>query len=343
MSGVTRRAYRVSLVTALALVLGYSLNIDLPYIAPLFAFILALGSEQPISAKGMVGLLIVISITLGTGLLLIPVLQHYPITGMLMVLIGMFVSTHLTVNMGQALVGTFFMMGMTLITVAGTMGFELALVMLDSILVSVICAVVCQWLVFPFFAVEAMQKEAPRDTGANLGDAGYWVALRTTAIVFPVYFLALTNPSLYIPIIMKAVSLGQQSTEMDLQKAGDELLLSTLAGGVFAILFWALLKIQPNLWVFFLLTLLFTLVITRRLFGLVKSKFKPSFWQNSLITLLILIGPAVQDTANGKDVYKAFTVRVSLFVAVSLYAWFAAKIFERWRSRRIQRKVSIPL
>ena len=52
---------------------------------------------------------------------------------------------------------------------------------------------------------------------------------------------------------------------------------------------------------------------------------------------------AEDDAANGKDVYKAFTVRVSLFVAVSLYAWFAARIFERWRSRRIQRKVSIPL
>jgi hypothetical protein len=37
--------------------------------------------------------------------------------------------------------------------------------------------------------------------------------------------------------------------------------------------------------------------------------------------MLILLGPAFEDSASGKDVYAAFAVRMGLFVAVTLYAW----------------------
>jgi predicted Kef-type K+ transport protein len=50
-----------------------------------------------------------------------------------------------------------------------------------------------------------------------------------------------------------------------------------------------------------------------------------------MVTLLIMLGPAVADSANGKDVYKAFAVRMSLFVGVTLYAWMALVVLERWR------------
>jgi hypothetical protein len=47
-----------------------------------------------------------------------------------------------------------------------------------------------------------------------------------------------------------------------------------------------------------------------------------------------MLGPAVEDSANGKDVYQAFAVRMALFVAVTLYAWLAIHLLEQWRSRR---------
>ena len=40
---------------------------------------------------------------------------------------------------------------------------------------------------------------------------------------------------------------------------------------------------------------------------------------------------------NGKDVYKAFAVRMGLFLAVALYASLAVRLVERWRSRRRRR------
>jgi hypothetical protein len=55
--------------------------------------------------------------------------------------------------------------------------------------------------------------------------------------------------------------------------------------------------------------------------------------------MLILLGPAVEDSANGKDVYAAFAVRMGLFIAVTLYAWLAVYVLEQLRSRHLRRIV----
>jgi hypothetical protein len=153
----------------------------------------------------------------------------------------------------------------------------------------------------------------------------------------PAYLLALTNPLSYLAIIMKSVSLGQQSSVVDARSAGKELLGSTFLGGFFAILFWALLGILTNLWMFFLLMLLFGLYFSSKIYRLIRSRYPASFWLNVGMTMLILLGPAVEDSDSGKDVYTAFLVRMGLFVAVTLYAWLAIYILEYLRERRTHR------
>ena len=68
------------------------------------------------------------------------------------------------------------------------------------------------------------------------------------------------------------------------------------------------------------------------------SRFAPSFWLNALITMFILLGPAIEDASVGKDPYAASAVRVSLFIAVSLYAWATVWVLERWRALRADRE-----
>jgi FtsH-binding integral membrane protein len=119
------------------------------------------------------------------------------------------------------------------------------------------------------------------------------------------------------------------------------LLGSTFLGGCFAVMFWFGLKICPSLWMFLLWTLLFGLYFSSKLYQISASRFGPSFWQNTAVTMLILLGPAVQDSANGKDVYAAFAVRMGLFVAVTAYAWAAIFALEQFRARR-QAKSSPP-
>jgi hypothetical protein len=57
------------------------------------------------------------------------------------------------------------------------------------------------------------------------------------------------------------------------------------------------------------------------------------FWSNTLMTLWIMLAPALADAASGKDVYKAFLTRFMLFLAITLYAWFAIVLLESWRQR----------
>jgi hypothetical protein len=71
-----------------------------------------------------------------------------------------------------------------------------------------------------------------------------------------------------------------------------------------------------------------------RLFGVKPTSFAPSFWSNALVTMLILLGPAIEDAAVGKDVYSASATRIALFVGVALYAWATVWVLERWRASR---------
>jgi hypothetical protein len=50
--------------------------------------------------------------------------------------------------------------------------------------------------------------------------------------------------------------------------------------------------------------------------------------------MMILLGPAIQDSANGKDVLQASLFRLGLFLLVACYAWGAVWVLERWRAGR---------
>jgi hypothetical protein len=328
-----RRVYRLALVPSLSLALAYGMAIPLPFLAPVFAFMLVSMPGPPIGAKGLVGLVVMIAITLGLGLLLIPMLLHYQVTALLIVAFGVYLSSYLTINMGKMLFGTFMTIGFTLISAAGSLNFTIATSVIQALIIGISVAVICHWIVYPFFPEDPVPA-SPKPAGTQAGEESNWIALRSMIIVMPAYWLVLTNPGAYMAVIMKSVMLGQQSSMVDAKSAGRELLGSTFLAGVFAALFWIALKISPNLWMFFLWMLLFSLYFSCKIFGLIKSRFPASFWMNTAVTMLILLGPAVEDSANGKDVYAAFFSRMSLFILVTFYAWAAVAFLERLRLKR---------
>ena len=332
-----RRVFRLSLTVALALAAGYALAMPLPFIAPLFAFMLGAKPGPPMGFKGLVGVVLVVLLTLGTGLVLIPMLLTYPLTAILVVSLGLYLSNYLTVIQGKELVGALLTVGFTMISAAGLVDYGLAVLIVKDLVMGIAISVFCQWLVYPLFPEDPAtpQPPAPPVAGAERSN---WIALRATLIVLPAYLLLLTNPLAYMPVIMKSVSLGQQASIMGAREAGRELLGSTFLAGCFAVLFWFLLKLNPNLWMFFLWMLLFGIYFAAKLYGVSPSRYPGSFWVNTAVTMLILIGPAVQDSANGKDVYAAFAVRMGLFIAVTLYAWLAIQLLEHLRARRLEKR-----
>jgi hypothetical protein len=329
-----KRVFRLSLTVALSLASAYALQLPLPFLAPLFALLLTSAPAPPPGVKALFGLMLLVLVTLGMGLLLIPMLINYPVSAVLIVAVGLYFSASITVNLRKGLVGTFLTVGFTLISAAGTVDYGLAVTVIKALVIGIGLAVVCQWLVYPFFPEEAAPPAKPASEGTAQSN---WIALRASLIVLPAYLLALIHPAMYLPVIMKSVSLGQQGSVTDARHAGRELLGSTFLGGCCAILFWIVLKIYPNLWMFFWWMLLFGVYCAAKLYRVIASRFPPSFWINVAVTMLILLGSAVQDSANGKDVYQAFAVRMGLFVAVTLYAWLAVSMLEQLRSRRRSR------
>ncbi|MBF6026022.1 DUF2955 domain-containing protein [Lysobacter niastensis] len=334
-----RRTFRFGTVAALALALAYGLAMPLPFLAPLLAITLTAAPAPPMGPKGLLGLMLVVAITLGAGLVLTPVLRHYPLTGVMMIAAGLFVSTYMSVGLGKGAVATLLTIGITMIPAAGLMEHALARAIVEALLIGLGLAIVCQWIVYPFFPEDRVTATSPKAAATDMHQS-LWIALRTTAIVLPPVLMALSNPSAYMAIIMKAVLLGQQGSAITARAAGYQLLGSTLLAGVFAFVFWFALKLWPGLWMFALWMLLFGLYLGGKLYGAIATRLPASFWINVGVTMLILIGPAVEDSKGG-DVYEAFAKRFALFVAVTLYAWLAILVLERLRAYRIARRTRL--
>ena len=333
-----RRTFRFGAVVALTLVLAYGLATPMPFLAPMFAVLLTAAPGPPMGPKQLLGLLLVVAITLGIGLVLTPVLRTYPITAVVMIAAGLFASTYLGVGKGKAMVGTFLTIGLTMIPAAGLLEITLARTVVKGLLIGIGMVVVCQWIVYPLFPEDPISAAPPKAPPTDPRTA-VWLALRTTLIVLPSVMLAFTNPTLYMPLIMKSVMLGQQGCLVTVRAAGYELLGSTFLAGVFAGTFWFLLKFWPSLWMFGLWMLLFGVYFGAKLYGVIATRFPASYWVNVGVTMLILLGPAVQDSA-GSDPSAASIRRFSLFVVVTVYAWFAILLLEWLRERRSSRSIT---
>lgn len=320
-----QRSLRCAMGTALSLAASFGLGLEVPFIAPVLAWLLLCALDQPLTLKAGVALALAVLATTGLGLLLVPVLRYYPLVGVLVVSTCLFLVFRFGLRGGNVLMVTFLVIGLTMISSAGVASFALAATVSSALVKGLSLAVVAVAVSHGLFPEAPGRRAAP--ARAPNGSVA-WAALRATLIVVPTFLLALIDPASYLPIILKAVSLGQQATSTA-RHAGRELMGSTLCGGALAIVFWFALGLFVHLWMFFLWTLLFGLVIARKVYRLSPTGQSPGFWLNSMITMLILLGQSVQDSAAGKDVYTAFAVRMGLFTVVTLYAWLMVALLDR--------------
>jgi hypothetical protein len=328
-----RRTFRLALILALSLALAYGSRMPLPFFAPVFAVLLTAAPAPPMGPKGLFSLCAVVIIALGVGLLLTPLLGKYPASALLIIAAGLYFSTIVSVGLRKALVGALLTMGFTLIPAAGLVDYQLAVTLIKALLLGIALAIASQWIVYPFFPENPPGAAPAKPPQVDAEDTA-WIALRCTLTVLVPVMLAFSNPALYLPTIMKSVLLAQQVSAVSARTAGREMLYAVFLAGLFAVLFWFALKICPSLWMFFLLMLLFGTYFASKMYGIIPTRWSAAFWPDVVVNLLIMFGPAVEDSANGKDVYKAFAVRFSLFVAVVLYAWFAMAALEWLRGRR---------
>lgn len=333
MDPADKAVLRLASGLCLAVLVAYGLPLPMPFIVCLLAVMLLCKPGPPMSLLKGAAMALLLAMLVVAGVLMVPLLEYYALGGIVLtgaVLYGLFFAGLRTANpLTMILVVSF-----TMIPVAGVADQALVTVIGVALGIGVFVGVVVSrvsQVFFPDPPLAAAAKAGPPSLGR---EAASWIALRATLIVMPVFVLALTDPSFYLAAIMKTVALGQQAGSAKARSAGRELVGSTMMGAWMALLVWFGLSLWPNLWTLMLWMSGAALWSGARIFGLKASAFGPSFWSNALLTMLILLGPAIEDSASGKDVWQASATRVVLFVGVSLYAWATVWALERWRASR---------
>ena len=333
MDQADKAVLRLAIGLGLTVLVAYGLALRAPFVVCVMAVIVLCKPGPPIPFLKAVVIALVLAALLAAGVLMVPILENYALTGVVLtgaVLYGLF---FWGLRSGNPLT-MILVISFSLIPVVGVADQALILMIIASIAVGIGIGTLVNGVSHAFFP----DASGPAKKGGVLPtisrETASWIALRGTLVVMPVFVLALTNPSFYLAAIIKTVALGQQAGSTNARSAGRELVGSTLMGGWMAALVWSGLSLWPNLWMLMLWMVAAALWAGARLFGVKATAFPPSFWSNALVTMLILLGPAIEDSANGKDVFEAYATRICLFVGVALYAWGTVWALERWRASR---------
>lgn len=327
MHNADRAVLRIGTGIALAAGICYGLALPMPHLGCIMAWVVLCRPGEPLGLKkGLAGGLLLMGMMLG-GVLLVPMLTHYALATVLLVALLLYVLMQMAMA-GKGAAALLLIMAITVIPVAGLIEQALAIAIAQMMAVGILVGTLVNRLAHALFPPQpvagAATKMAPQPP-----EHPKRLALRAVAIVLPVWLLALGNPAFYIPAVMKTVALGQQSTSLNAREAGRELVLSTLMGALLAFVLWQGLGIWPSLLMLVLMLALMTLWLARRLLRLVPSRFPPSFWSNAWITALILFGPAIEDSASGKDVWLAAAMRCGLYLLVACYGWLCIWVLEQ--------------
>ncbi|WP_413925190.1 hypothetical protein [Candidatus Accumulibacter phosphatis] len=322
---------RLAIGLGLAVLVAYGFALQMPHVVCLMATMLLCKPGPPIPPVKAVAMALLLAGLLITGVLMVPLLENYALAGVLLTGAILYALFFFGIRTGNPLT-MLLVVAFTLIPVAGVA--EQALVTIISVTIAVGIAVGS--LVSGFshaFFPDALAAKAAKASPPGRETAS-WIALRGTLVVMPVFVLALTDPSFYLAAIMKAAALGQQAGSTDTRSAGRELVGSTLMGAAMALAVWLGLSLWPSLWMLMLWMMAAALWAGARLFRVRRTRLPPVFWSDALVTMLILLGPAIEDSAGSTGVLAASAVRVCLFVGVALYAWATVWLLERWRASR---------
>jgi hypothetical protein len=309
---------RLAVGAGLSVLIAYGLGMQLAFVAPALAIVLLCKPGPPMPlAKGVVAAFIIAAL-LAAGVAMVPLLEHYRFAGLLLTAALLYALFYTGARKANPLT-IFLVMAVTAIPVAGVAEQALAMALAQAIALGIGIGALVSTFSHALFPDEP-GAAAARPAGAT-PQAARRGALQATLIVMPVFVLALTNPVFYLMAIMKTVALSQQAGTVNARSAGQELVGSTLMGALMAVVVWFGLKLLPNLWMLVLWIVAAAFWGGARAFGVKPSAYAPSFWVNALMTMLILLGPGMEDAAVGKDVYAASAARVAVFICVALYAW----------------------
>ena len=335
-----RRILRLAFGTSAALWFSQVINWDVSFIMPvLVSFLLAVPIPAPSLKKGIIFILALALPAYG-ALLLLPMLDNYRMAGILLLIAACFWSFYYSAKGGSPVLGAFLTIGLALLTAVGSDSIDALLMVNAALVINAVIAMLFVWLAHAFF------PELPRP--ANMGPRpsppkperamAIWSAWRSTVIVFPVmfFFLLFQGSASYLVVMIKVASMGQQVENDITRAAGKSLLMSTMIGGIGAIIMWQLLSIWPSLVLYTLLVALGGLIMGRRVFSGLAMHAQAGTWSYAFLTMIVLIAPAVLDGPGGASASVSFYSRLGMMVAATFYSVVAVGVYDAFRPMQQQ-------
>ncbi|HSN52603.1 MAG TPA: DUF2955 domain-containing protein [Woeseiaceae bacterium] len=331
------RILRLALGTALSMWVSQAVAWDLSFIAPVMTlFILALPLPA-LSLKTGIKFLAAMTLSMYASLLLLPWLLDYPLVGLLLLLLALYWSFYFTAKGGSPVLGTFVTVGIALSTAVGSVNVDATLMLVRGLIMNATIGVVFVWIAHALLP-DSKAGGFPAPAGAQAAGApdpeeARWSALRSTVIVFPVafWFMLSGASTSYIPVMIKVASMGQQATNEGARFAGRSLILSTIIGGIGAIIGWNVLSVAPELSLYALLIALAGLVFGPKIFRGKGLHPDAATWSYAYLTMIVILAPAVMDSASGSSANVAFWSRLLMFALATLYGVAAVFVVDAFR------------
>jgi hypothetical protein len=331
----TRRCLRIAFGVIAASALAYGADLPLPYLTVLMVATLLAPPVPPPDLKQSIGLLLLMVLTSFWGILLGPVIIHVPSAGFLLILAGVGLASALAVQPATLVLGSLIIVGSSIIAVFASKSSAGAVILMQMIVAATVIALVISRLSHGLFPEGPANQQDPAEQDSPLptpavSNAG-WIGVRAALIMAVPILLALQNPGAYVMLLMKGALLARQVETASARSAGWELIGSTLAGGVAALIFWAVISLWPNLLILAFGFGVISFFIARWMYAVVPNRLTFDFWNNSLLTMIILIGPTVSDSQSGTDIDQAIVIRMAMFIALSFYAFALVHVLDYWR------------
>ena len=175
-----------------------------------------------------------------------------------------------------------------------------------------------------------LEQAKPADKPVPDLSAARWSAFRSLMIVLPIalWFLFSSASAAYVPVMIKVASMGQQATNEEARLAGRSLVMSTMIGGAGAIVGWQILSITPTLTVYTLVIALGALLMGPKIFQGRAMHPQAATWSYGFLTMIVILAPAVMDSAGGGSAGIKFWDRLVMFGGTTLYAVSTVYIFD---------------
>lgn len=336
------RILRLALGTAVSLWFSQAVSWPMSFIAPVITmFVLALPLPAP-KLKGGIGLIAILTASLFGGLLLLPTLTNQPMVGILLLIIALYWSFYFTAKGGSAALGTFATVGIAVSTAVGTVNLDAVLALASGVSFGAAIGVLFVWVAHALLPdsmakseQQAAAAKAPAPPKPDLSVAR-WSAFRSLMIIMPValWFLFSSASTAYVPVMIKAASMGQQATNDGTREAGHSLVMSTIIGGAGAIIGWEILSIAPTLPVYTLVIAIAGLLMGPKIFKGQGMHPQAATWSYAFLTMIVILAPAVIDSAAGGPAGLKFWQRLMMFGGTTIYAVGTVYVFDAFTASR---------